>query len=55
MPILETPDASFLSQLGVSMDIAGPLLARRHKSHMKALGAPGRGGSEWKRALASRR
>ncbi|CAK0841778.1 unnamed protein product [Prorocentrum cordatum] len=51
MLVVETPDAAFLGQLGVSMDIAGPLLTRRHKSHMKALGAPGRGGSAWKRAL----
>ncbi|CAK0874601.1 unnamed protein product, partial [Prorocentrum cordatum] len=45
------PDTAFLQQLGVTIEIATPLLVGRHKQHMKALAAPGRGGSDWKQAL----
>lgn len=45
------PDTAFLHQLGVTIEIATPLLVGRHKQHMKALASPGRGGSGWKQAL----
>ncbi|CAK0822377.1 unnamed protein product [Prorocentrum cordatum] len=45
------PDTAFLQQLGATIEIATPLLVGRHKQHMKALAAPGRGGSDWKQAL----